>query len=80
MKSILILFAALTLCGCKTTTFEDSLHGIKVTDRRWIMSTSADVTFDAGTNGTFRVHVKTRSGTDIEAIEAAARGAAQGLK
>lgn len=77
---ILLLVVALVLCGCKTTTFEDRLHGIKVTDRRFIMSTSADVTFEAATNGTFRVYVKTRSGTDVEAIEAAARGTAQGLK
>jgi hypothetical protein len=44
------------------------------------MNTAADIALDAGSNGIHRLTVRTRSGVEVEAIEAAARGAAQGMK
>lgn len=78
MKAALLLIALL-LTGCKITTYQDS-SGVRVSDCRFFLNTAADIALDAGSNGIHRLTVRTRSGVEVEAIEAAARGAAQGLK
>ncbi len=78
MKTLLLILL-LALTGCKMTTYQDT-HGVRVTDCRFFMNTAADIALDAGPDGIHRLTVRTRSNVDVEAIEAAARGAAQGLK
>ena len=60
--------------------YENASRAVRVTDCRFFMNTAADIALDAGTNGIHRLTVRTRSSVDVDAIEAAARGAAQGLK
>jgi hypothetical protein len=77
MRPLALLLTAflLAITGCKMTTYDDASRGIHVTDCRFFMNTSADIALDAGTNGIHSLTVRTRSDVDVDAIEAAARGA-----
>lgn len=74
---------SLVCCGCKTTTFEQVLNDgrrIKVRDVRFITMTAATIegTIDPS-NGVIRIRVSASSRPDPQALEAMAKGVAQGV-
>jgi hypothetical protein len=75
----LFLTGIALLCGCKTTVYHDMARNVRVTDRRFLMNTAADVTFEVGTNGVNKITLKAQSRPDIQAVEAVAKGFAAGL-
>lgn len=77
-KHYLLLLLALALMGCKSTTIR--YGDVHITDRRFFLNTAATVTYEVGSNGVRRITFAGSSRGDSEALEAVARGAAEGAK
>jgi hypothetical protein len=73
--------AALLSVGCKATTasYDPKSGAWKVSDRRLLLRTEAEITASVDTNGTKSVNIKAKSDPAAEAIKAAAEGAAAGV-
>jgi hypothetical protein len=86
MKTLLLL--PLLLTGCKSTTVSwiepYTLDGagkeVRITDRRFFLTSSAAVSYEVSSNGVRRITFNGASQGDAEALRALARGLAEGMK
>lgn len=82
---LLSLLAALALCvtACKSTTYQHTfIDGqiVKVTDRRFFVSTQADIAFEIATNGTKKATIGVKSDPQAQALADAAKALGDAAK
>ena len=79
-----LLFAAavaLYCVGCKSTSasYDAKTGNWKVSDRRLLLRTEAEITANVETNGARNISIKAKSDPQTEAFKAIAEGAASGV-
>lgn len=73
--------AALYCVGCKSTSasYDAKTGNWKVSDRRLLLRTEAEITASVETNGAKSIVIKAKSDPQTEAFKAIAEGAASGV-